>query len=118
MQDTAMILKFVMANAMLLVLLGLAIFYVVILVRIQRAPDNFDLRSVIADDKGQPSVHKIGQLTALLLSTWLLVYLAIHGQMTEGYFGTYMGIWAAAQAADKWIGGRNIPPPPVPSPEQ
>jgi hypothetical protein len=93
-------------DPMLIILLFLVIAAILILIKLQRTKDNFDLRSVITDSKGQPSIHKVGQLTALLLSTWLLAYLAIHHQMTGEYFGTYMGIWAAAQAADKFMSTR------------
>jgi len=92
---------------MLGILLVIVVFAIWILYKLQNTKDSFDLRSVITDSKGQPSLHKIGQLTALLLSTWMLAYLAIHGQMTGEYFGTYMGIWAAAQAADKFMSRRS-----------
>jgi hypothetical protein len=97
-------LRYLAANGMDLVLMVMVAASVAILLKIQRTKDDYDLRSVISDENGQPSIHKIGQLIALMLSTWMLVYLALHNQMTEGYFGTYMGIWAAAQAADRWLG--------------
>jgi hypothetical protein len=108
------------AHTMHVILAAFVIAAIITLVKIQRAPDTFDLRAVIADDAGKPSVHKIGQLTALVLSTWQLVYLTIHNQMTVEYFGLYMGVWAAAQTADKWISkSRDRPadelnPPPSP----
>ncbi len=107
-------------HAMHLILAAIVIGAILILIKIQRAPDNFDLRSVIADEKGKPSIHKIGQLTALILSTWILVYTTIHGGLNESMFGTYMGIWAAAQAADKWLSRdkdhEQPSPPPTPNP--
>lgn len=102
--DVSADLRYLADNSMDLVLMIMVAASFVILVKLQKTKDNFDLRSVISDSTGQPSVHKIGQLVALMLSTWMLVYLALHNQMTEGYFGTYMGVWAAAQAADKWLG--------------
>jgi hypothetical protein len=102
--DVSTGLRYLASNSMDLVLIVMVLASIVILLKIQKTKDNYDLRSVISGDNGQPSIHKIGQLVALMLSTWMLVYLAIHNQMTEGYFGTYMGIWAAAQAADKWLG--------------
>jgi hypothetical protein len=111
------VLHYVMSNAMDMILIGIVLSGIAILFKLQATKDRFDLRSVIADDKGQPSIHKIGQLVALLLSTWMLVYLAVHNQMTEGYFGTYMGIWAAAQAADKWLGRAVDKSQDMPQPE-
>jgi hypothetical protein len=105
-------LRYLAANSMDAILICLVIAFIVILLKIQTTKDNFDLRAVISGDNGQPSIHKIGQLVALLLSTWMLIYLAINHQMTEGYFGTYMGVWAAAQAADKWLGRDQRPEPP------
>lgn len=102
--DVSTGLRYLASNSMDLVLIIMVLASIVILLKIQKTKDNYDLRSVISGDNGQPSIHKIGQLVALMLSTWMLVYLALHNQMTEGYFGTYMGIWAAAQAADKWLG--------------
>jgi len=118
--DVSSGLRYLATNTMDLVLVLMVAAFIVILLKIQKTKDNYDLRSVISDDSGQPSIHKIGQLVALLLSTWMLVFLALHNQMTEGYFGTYMGIWAAAQAADKWLGRAvdksedNSPQPPPP----
>lgn len=88
--------------AIVLGFLGIGAF--IILYMIQAKRDNFDLRALISDDKRQPSIHKLGQLTALVMSTWMLVYLAVHDRMTPEYFITYMGIWTAAQTADRWIG--------------
>lgn len=105
-QDLMQMVQGMVTNPMTVVLLLIAVGAVVVLLKIQFTKDNFDLRSLIADDKGQPSIHKLGQLTALILSTWLLAYLAFHNQMTGEYFATYMGVWAAAQAADKWLTNR------------
>lgn len=117
MPDLLLLAHSIAANLMYIILAGLAVATVLILMKVQRTPDHFDLRSVIADDKGNPSVHKIGQLTALILSTWLLIYLTVHGQINEGYFGTYMGVWAAAQAADKLISRIDSGPNPAAPPQ-
>jgi hypothetical protein len=96
--------KFVEQNSMSVALLVLAVLALLVLWIIQRRNDNFDLRWVIADEQTkQPSIHKVGQLTALVMSTWLLVYLTLHDKMDGTYFTTYMAIWAGAQVANKWL---------------
>jgi len=114
------VFEVVATHTMHLILAAFVVSAIIILIKIQRAPDRFDLRATISDEKGNPSIHKIGQLTALVLSTWILVYTTIHGALSETMFGTYMGIWAAAQAADKWLSRSNPngPPPPNPPPPQ
>jgi hypothetical protein len=119
-QDLMQMVQGMVTNPMTVILLLITVAAVAVLLKIQFTKDNFDLRSIIADDKGRPSIHKLGQLTALILSTWLLAYLAFHNQMTGEYFGTYMGVWAAAQAADKWLNNRrdDSSAPPGGGPQQ
>jgi hypothetical protein len=102
---------FIELNPMAIVLLFIAVLTLAILWWLQRTKDNFDLRWVIVDEQTkQPSIHKIGQLTALIMSTWLLVYLALQGRMDGTYFGTYMAIWAGAQVANKYLSTRDDRP--------
>lgn len=107
-------------NPMAVVLLFMAGGALLVLYVVQARKDNFDLRMLISDEHKQPSIHKLGQLTALIMSTWLLVYMALHNQMSTEYFVTYMGIWAAAQTADKWLGRKYKAPelPQGPEPPQ
>ena len=32
-------------------------------------------------------------MTALIVSSWLIIDLQVHGKMTEGYFGLYIAAW-------------------------
>lgn len=99
---------FIEQNSMATVLLILAVLTLLILYGLQRTKDNFDLRWVIVDEQTkQPSLHKIGQLTALIMSTWLLVYLALQGRMDATYFGTYMAVWAGAESVNKYLSTRS-----------
>jgi hypothetical protein len=101
-------LNFLSTNYMALALLVIAFLVLIVLWLVQRRKDNFDLRWVIADEQTkQPSIHKVGQLTALIMSTWLLVYLTLHDKMDGTYFTTYMAIWAGAQVANKYLSTRD-----------
>ena len=68
----------------------------------------FNLEDLLLDrGTGKASLGKLGQLTALCVSTWLIVYLAIGGHLTEFYFGTYMTAWVAANVTNKVVDQRN-----------
>lgn len=97
-------------NPMITALVVLALFGLLLLYVIQRKHDNYDLRWLITDEiTKQPSLHKLGQLGALLISSWGFVYETIHGRMSEWYFGLYMGAWAAAEVANKWLSRGQTP---------
>jgi len=101
------VLSFIVQNPMAFVLLAIVVIALILLWVVQRTKDNLDLRSLIVDEQTkQPSIHKLGQLTALVMSTWLLVYLALQNRMDSVYFTTYMGIWTAAQAINQWTTSR------------
>lgn len=77
---------------------------VFLLVAIQMKKDKLDLRYLILDDNNRkPSIHKLGQVLALLVSTWGFVYEIEHGTFTETYLTVYMGIWAGAGAVNKYL---------------
>jgi hypothetical protein len=100
-------LQYFLKNPMAFILLVSVIFGVGVLWFIQSRKDSYDLRYLITDDKTkQPSIHKMGELIALFVSTWMVVYLTIQGRINENYFSMYMGIWAASQVANKWVSNR------------
>lgn len=77
---------------------------ILILVYAQFKKDAFDLRSLIVDPQTkQPSIHQLGQVSALLISSWGFIVLVLHNQLTEVYFTTYMAVWAGANALDKLL---------------
>lgn len=62
----------------------------------------FDLRTALmVDDKF--SLNKVGQLIALLTSTWIIVYQTRHGQLTEWIFSGYMIAWSGANLLSKYL---------------
>src|SRR5882672_377499 len=94
-----------LANNTLATLLLLAIIAGVgVLVYAQYRKDNFDLRALIVDPvTKQPSIHQIGQLTALVISSWGLTVLVLHDKLTEAYFSIYMAVWAGANTLDRFL---------------
>ncbi len=98
---TSIVSRFVhepMALFLLMMFVGLLF----ILVYTQFKKDGFDLRYLISDDQKRPSLHKIGQLTALMVSTWAFVFEVLHNQMTDTFYTVYMGIWASITVLNKW----------------
>jgi hypothetical protein len=78
-----------------------------ILCYIQFKKDSLDLRYLILDDvTGKPSLSKLGQLIALVMSSWGFQYQILNDRMTEWYFGLYMSAWAVTGLANKWLSGK------------
>jgi hypothetical protein len=64
----------------------------------------FDLTELMIDSKtNRVSLMKIGQALALLVSTWVLIYETRAGRLSEWLFLSYMGCWAGANLANKWL---------------
>lgn len=62
----------------------------------------FDLRTALmVDDKF--SLYKVGQLLALLTSTWIIIYQTRHGQLTDWLFTGYMLAWSGANLFSKYL---------------
>lgn len=95
-------------------------FMILILGYMQFKRDQLDLRWLILDDvTAKPSIHKIGQGLALLVSTWGFVKLVLANNLTETYFTIYMGVWAGSTALNKYLsnkaGGSPAPEPQEPA---
>ncbi len=76
----------------------------VLLLTWHRAADEFDLRwSVVDATTGKVSLFKLGQLAALIVSTWGFVVLIERDKMTEFYFVGYMLAWSGANILNKWV---------------
>ena len=75
-----------------------------VLVRWHTEDSRFDLRHVLIDAKtDRVSLHKLGQFTALIVSTMVLWYEMLHARLTEWLFTGYMLTWAGALLARRWI---------------
>lgn len=94
-------------------ILTLALFFtltfsIIVLTYIQFKKDTLDLRWLILDDiSARPSIHKIGQMLALLVSTWGFVYQMLHNTFSDNYLLVYMGVWAGAGAVDKFLSNKS-----------
>lgn len=78
---------------------------VTILVRWQNNPDNnFDLTDCLLGEDRKVSLYKIGQASALIVSTWAFIIMVQKNQMTEYYFYGYMGVWSGINLAKNIFG--------------
>ena len=117
------ILGFLSSLDRLEVILALAsIFFAYMLRTAQIKKDAFDLRDLLVDENtGRVSIYKLGQLIALLLSSWGFIYLTLHDKLSESYFGLYMATWAGAhvlsQAATSFATRSDVPVPPIANPK-
>jgi hypothetical protein len=66
---------------------------------------DFDLKHIVMQD-GKISLSKFGQLVAMFISTWVVVYQTRHNQLTEWIFTGYMLAWSGANFASKYLDKR------------
>jgi len=85
------------------------VFLLVLLFRLQKLHDSFDLRDLIMEN-GKVSLPKFAQFGAFLVSTWGFVHLVVSDHLTEWYYGSYMVAWCGANLANKWL-NRTTPDP-------
>jgi hypothetical protein len=91
-----------MTSQLVLALIGLAA--LIILYRWQSRRDAFDLRWLLVDTETKKvSLPKLGQLCALIVSTWAFVVLVQRNLLTEWFFAGYIVTWTGSNLADKWI---------------
>jgi hypothetical protein len=70
------------------------VFAILLLIGLAK-PQTF--RFLLDKDSTEPSLGRLGQYAALVVSTWGFMWLIIHDKMTEFYFTSYMLSWAGAQ---------------------
>ena len=94
------------------ILLGLLILLAGLLAwRIDKSSSHaFRLEDLVLDAKtSKASLSKLGQLTALSVSTWGFTYLTLGGKLTEAYMTVYMGAWCGTALTHKWIDNKDTP---------
>lgn len=92
----------------LIIVVGLFL-YVAILFKWHSDETAFDFRRSLVDppEPGSVSLSRLGQLTALVVSSSVLVYFTIKGEVQEWMFATYMVAWAGTYIAAKFAPHRN-----------
>lgn len=91
-----------------LLLFGALTFIILVLIYIQTRKDSLDLRWLILDETSQrPSLNKIGQGLALIVSTWGFLVLVERNLLTEFYFTGYMTVWAGSTALSQYLASRS-----------
>lgn len=74
-----------------------------VLVYVQMCKDHLDLRWLILERPHKPSLPKIAQVVALVVSTWGFVVLVFKNGLTETYFVGYMVTWSGSAAYEAYI---------------
>lgn len=70
----------------------------------QRKDDTFDLRWLLVDSKtNKVSLSKTGQLIALIVSSWALIFETRNGNLTEWLFMAYIATWSGVNVASKVV---------------
>lgn len=75
---------------------GVLVAFVFLFLGIAWLNGKVDISGIITDTKlGVITGPTFALLICLLVSSWLMVYLAVIDKMTEGYFYGYLGAWGS-----------------------
>lgn len=83
-------------------ILGVVVLALVAVTRDQRNPVSL-LQLVVEARSGRLSLSRVGQLVALIVSSWGFVALVRADKLTEWYFTSYMVAWASARLASQFL---------------
>lgn len=90
----------ILITGVLLVLITLVVWH--------KDESRFDLKEIIVDtETNTVSLYKLGQVLALLISTWVLINETRAGRLNEFLFTMYMVSWAGANSLNKYIDNKN-----------
>lgn len=77
----------------------------IVLIQWHKNPKNtFDLTDTLIGEDGKASLYKIGQASALIVSTWAFIIMVQKDKLTEFYFYGYMGVWSGINLAKNIFG--------------
>lgn len=78
----------------------------------------FDFRKALIDppEPGSVSLSRLGQLTALVVTTSVVIYQTVKGNIPEWMFAAYGVTWAGTYIAAKYAKKRNPEPATDPAP--
>lgn len=82
----------------------------------QRDGNTFDLKDMLIGVDGKTSLHKFGQATALVISSWGFITLVQHDRMTEWFFIGYMSVWSGVNLAKTIFSPRDPKKEPTDAP--
>ena len=92
-------------------LIGLAVYSAVLLVRLHRADNSFDLRDLLLDHRtGRASVDNFVLLLMAAMSAWVVVDRSNQGKDVETLLLGVLGIFVVAREAKRAINSRTPPP--------
>lgn len=86
---------------------GIGIFLLLTIYWHRDKTNPFDFKSALMEDD-KLSLSKMGQLVALLVSTWIIIHQVRIGGLSEWLFGGYMLAWGGANAINKYINSRSM----------
>ena len=104
------IIQYILGNLSNVILFTGLIIGVLLIVKWHISTDSrFDIKHLMIDSVSHKmSLQKVGQLFALLISTWVIIHETQYGRLTEFLFIGYMTIWSGSNSLNKWI-DRNKP---------
>jgi hypothetical protein len=93
-----------------LIVTSIGIFFLLVYWHLDKTT-RFDLRDLLIDSKdGQLSLFKVGQVLALMVSTWVLINETRNARLTEFLFIGYMVAWSGANVLSKYMNTKNDAP--------
>lgn len=78
-----------------------------IMIYLQTRDDPLDLRWLILDAQRKPALGKIGQVVALIISTWAFAIFTLKGTLSVDYFIAYMVSWSGSAALEQYLARGN-----------
>lgn len=93
--------KILMTVALVIVIAAIIF---VLIKRDRSSSSQINLEDLLIGDDGKLSKAAAVMLGAFAMTTWLMVYLALGGKMTEGYLAIYVGAWIAPTVARLIVG--------------
>jgi hypothetical protein len=82
--------------------------FLLVLIRWHVQDGQFDFRRALIDPATNAiSFSRLGQLTALVTSTELMIYEAVKGRLSEWFVLAYLGAWAGVAVFGRWQDSQN-----------
>jgi hypothetical protein len=70
----------------------------------------FNLSDIIVDtETGRVSLYKVGQIIALIVSSWMAIHETRAGRLSEWLFIGYMVAWSGSNLVKRYIDSKSAP---------